>query len=131
MIDKELFKLIGNNKKYIFFAVLLQSIGLIANVGITASVCYSLYLLIQNNDVIKFVYPLIGAVVGIIVRYICSRATGDIKDKLGRSVKKDLRERVYNKIVKLGVKTTDGMSMADLTPKNIAIWARLPIGNSI
>lgn len=119
MIDKELFKLIGNNKKYIFFAVLLQSIGLIANVGITASVCYSLYLLIQNGDVIKFVYPLIGAVVGIIVRYICSRATGDIKDKLGRSVKKDLRERVYNKIVKLGVKTTDGMSMAGLTQVSV------------
>ena len=119
MIDKELFKLIGNNKKYIFFAVLLQSIGLIANVGITASVCYSLYLLIQNGDVIKFVYPLIGAVVSIIVRYICSRATGDIKDKLGRSVKKDLRERVYNKIVKLGVKTTDGMSMAGLTQVSV------------
>ena len=119
MIDKKLFRLIGGNKKYIFIAVLLQAIGLIANVGITASVCYSLYLLIQNGDVIKFVYPLTGAVVGIIVRYICSRATGDIKDKLGRSVKKDLRERVYNKIVKLGVKTTDGMSMAGLTQVSV------------
>ena len=33
MIDKELFKLIGGNKKYIFIAVLLQAIGLIANVN--------------------------------------------------------------------------------------------------
>lgn len=114
MIDKELFKLIGGNKKYIFIAVLLQAIGLIANVAITGSVCYSVYLLTKNAEAVKFVYPLIGAVVGIIVRYICSRATGDIKDKLGRKVKKDLRERVYNKIVKLGVKTTDGMSMAGL-----------------
>lgn len=32
MIDKELFKLIGKNKKYMFIAVLLQVIGLIANV---------------------------------------------------------------------------------------------------
>ena len=112
MIDKELFKLIGGNKKYIFIAVLLQAIGLIANVTITGSVCYAVYLLTQNAEWIQFIYPLIGAVIGIIVRYSCSRATGDIKDKLGRSVKKDLRERVYNKIVKLGVKTTDGMSMA-------------------
>ncbi len=119
MIDKELFKLIGNNKKYIFFAVLLQSIGLIANVGITASVCYSLYLLLQNGDTAKFVYPLIVAVVSIAVRYVCSRATGYIKDKLGRGVKRDLRERVYNKIVKLGVKTTDGMSMAGLTQVSV------------
>ena len=119
MIDKELFKLIGGNKKYIFIAVLLQAIGLIANVAITGSVCYAVYLLTQNAERIQFIYPLIGAVVGIIVRYICSRATGDIKDKLGRKVKKDLRERVYNKIVKLGVKTTDGMSMAGLTQVSV------------
>lgn len=119
MIDKELFKLIGGNKKYIFIAVLLQAIGLIANVAITGSVCYAVYLLTENAEAVKFVYPLIGAVVGIIVRYICSRATGDVKDKLGRSVKKDLRERVYNKIVKLGVKTTDGMSMAGLTQVSV------------
>ena len=119
MIDKELFKLIGGNKKYIFIAVLLQAIGLIANVAITGSVCYAVYLLTQTAEAVEFVYPLIGAVVGIIVRYICSRATGDIKDKLGRSVKKDLRERVYNKIVKLGVKTTDGMSMAGLTQVSV------------
>ena len=119
MIDKELFKLIGGNKKYIFIAVLLQAIGLIANVAITGSVCYAVYLLTQNAEAVKFVYPLISAAAGIIVRYICSRATGDIKDKLGRSVKKDLRERVYNKIVKLGVKTTDGMSMAGLTQVSV------------
>lgn len=119
MIDKKLFRLIGGNKKYIFIAVLLQAIGLIANVAITGSVCYAVYLLTKNAEAVKFVYPLIGAVVGIIVRYICSRATGDIKDKLGRSVKKDLRERVYNKIVKLGVKTTDGMSMAGLTQVSV------------
>ena len=119
MIDKELFKLIGGNKKYIFIAVLLQAIGLIANVAITGSVCYAVYLLTENAEALKFIYPLIGAVLGIIVRYICSRATGDIKDKLGRKVKKDLRERVYNKIVKLGVKTTDGMSMAGLTQVSV------------
>lgn len=119
MVDKELFRLIGGNKKYIFIAVLLQAIGLAANVAITGSVCYAVYLLTQNSEAVKFVYPLISAAAGIIVRYICSRATGDVKDKLGRSVKKNLRERVYNKIVKLGVKTTDGMSMAGLTQVSV------------
>ena len=119
MVDKELFRLIGGNKKYIFIAVLLQAIGLAANVAITGSVCYAVYLLTQNAEAVKFVYPLISAAAGIIVRYICSRATGDVKDKLGRSVKKNLRERVYNKIVKLGVKTTDGMSMAGLTQVSV------------
>ena len=119
MIDKALFKLIGGNKKYIFIAVLLQTIGLVANVAITGSVCYAVYLLVQDAEAVRFVYPLVGAAGSILVRYICSRMVGDVKDKLGRSVKKDLREKVYNKIVKLGVKTTDGMSMAGLTQVSV------------
>ena len=115
MIDKELFKLLGGNKKYIFIAVALQVLGLIANVSITAGVCYAVYLLIEGAEMVQFIYPFVGAVVGIAVRYTCSRITGDIKDKLGRGVKRDLREKVHNKILRLGVKTTDGMSMAGLT----------------
>lgn len=49
------------------------------------------------------------------VRYATTRILGDLKDTLGRSVKKDLRECVYNKIVRLGVRSTDDMSMAGLT----------------
>lgn len=115
MIDKELFKLIGKNKKYIFIAVALQVLGLVANVGITASICWAIYLAITKAEPIMYLYPAICTVVGIAVRYTMTRLTGDIKDVLGRRVKKDLRERTYNKIVKLGVRSTDGMSMAGLT----------------
>lgn len=38
-----------------------------------------------------------------------------MKDTLGLSVKKNLRECIYNKIVRLGVRSTDDMSMAGLT----------------
>lgn len=115
MIDKELFKLIGKNKKYIFVAVALQVLGLLANVGITASICWAIYLSTVKAEPVSYLYPAICAVVGIAVRYTMTRLTGDIKDVLGRKVKKDLRERTYNKIVRLGVRSTDGMSMAGLT----------------
>ena len=49
------------------------------------------------------------------VRYATTRIVGDLKDTLGLSVKKNLRECVYNKIVCLGVRSTDDMSMAGLT----------------
>ena len=119
MIDKDLFKLLGKNKKYIFIVVLLQSVGLIANVLITASVCYAIYLLSKNEKNIKFLYPFMGASIGIIVRYICARATGNLKDKLGRIVKKELREKVYDKIVRLGIRSADGMNMAGLTQVSV------------
>ncbi len=115
MIDKELFRLIGKNKKYIFIAVALQVLGLIANVGITASICWAVYLAVSEAEPLMFLYPALCAAAGIAVRYAMTRLTGDIKDILGRKVKKDLRRRTYDKILKLGVRSTDGMSMAGLT----------------
>ncbi|MGN0814004.1 MAG: ABC transporter ATP-binding protein/permease [Candidatus Coproplasma sp.] len=115
MIDKQLLRLIGGNKKYIFYVVALQITGLFAGVGITASICWAIYLLISGAEAVNYLYPAVVAVVCLAVRYFASRLVGDLKDVLGRKVKKDLRERTYEKIVRLGVKSTDGMSMAGLT----------------
>ena len=115
MIDKELFRLLGGNKKYIFMAVAAMVLGLIANIGVTACICWAIFLLANGKETISYLYPALGAVICMIVRYVATRLAGNIKDVLGRNVKKDLRERVYNKIVKLGVRSTDGMSMAGLT----------------
>lgn len=115
MFDKELIKLMGENKKYVAYVVLLMILGMLANIGITASICWAIYLLIEMQPALMYIYPAITAIVAIIVRYIASRLTGNLKDVLGRKVKKDLRERTYDKILRLGVKSTDGMSMAGLT----------------
>ena len=119
MIDKNLLRLLGDNKKYIFYTVGLMVLGLFANIGITASICWAINLAIHYDEykggATIFLRPAVCAVICIIVRYTASRLVGDLKDTLGRKTKKDLRERVYNKIVKLGVRSTDGMSMAGLT----------------
>lgn len=119
MIDKNLLRLLGDNKKYIFYTVGLMVLGLFANVAITAAICWVINLAIHYDEysggATIFLWPAVCAVICIIVRYTASRLVGDLKDTLGRKAKKDLRERVYNKIVKLGVRSTDGMSMAGLT----------------
>ena len=115
MFDKELIRLIGAHKKYVIYSVLLMILGMLANIGITASICWAAYLLIEKQPALLYMYPAIAAIVAILVRYIASRLTGDLKDVLGRKVKKDLRARTYDKILRLGVKSTDGMSMAGLT----------------
>ncbi len=119
MIDKQLLRLLGNNKKYIFYTVALMVVGLLANITITASICRAIDLAIHFDEysggAVIFLTPAIFAIVGIAVRYTASRLVGDLKDTLGRKAKKDLREKVYNKIVTLGVRSTDGMSMAGLT----------------
>ena len=119
MIDKNLLRLLGENKKYIFIAVALMAVGLLANVGITACICWAIGLTIHydkySGGAVIFLWPAVCMLAGIMIRYICSRLVGDVKDTLGRKAKKDLREKIYNKIVALGARSTDGMSMAGLT----------------
>lgn len=119
MIDKNLLQLLGGNKKYIFYTVCLMVLGLFASVGITACICRAIYLAVnyaeQSAGAAVFVLPGVCALICIIVRYIASRFAGDMKDLLGRKAKKDLRQKVYDKIVRLGVRSTDEMSMAGLT----------------
>ena len=117
MIDKDLLRLLGGNKKYIGFCVGWMVLGLFANVGITASLCWAIALAVRygGGGAGVFLAPVVCACAGLAVRYASTRIVGDLKDTLGRSVKKDLRERVYNKIVRLGVRSTYDMSMAGLT----------------
>ena len=119
MIDKKLLALLGENKKYIFYAVGLMIVGLFANLSITASICYAIQYAAEyassGSDAQGFILPAIVVVIAMTIRYVTSRRIGDLKDTLGRNVKKDLRQKIYDKIIKLGVRTTDNMSMAGLT----------------
>ncbi len=115
MLDKELLRLLGSNRKYIFYTVAAMMVGLLANLSITAGICTAIYLLTQQAEPGAYLMPALLAAAGIIVRYAASRVSGNLKDILGRKAKKDLREKTYDKIVRLGVRSTDGMSIAGLT----------------
>lgn len=94
-------------------------IGLLSNVTITASICYAIKLTAnyKNYDdlIVRYVITAIVAIVGILIKYVTSRIVGNLKDILGRKAKKELREKVYDKTLKLGVQTTQHISMAGLT----------------
>ena len=119
MIDKKLLALLGHNKKYIFYAVGLMIVGLFANLTITASICYAIQYAAEyassGSNTQGFILPAVIVIIAMAIRYVTSRSIGDLKDTLGRNVKKDLRQKIYDKIIKLGVRTTDNMSMAGLT----------------
>lgn len=119
MIDKELLNLLGKNKKYIFIVVFLQILGLLFNVLITAGICAILYITLNDYEIKTYIYPSICIIISIIIRYINTRVIGSVKEKLGRNVKKELREKIYNKIILLCDKSTNGMNMAGLTQVSI------------
>ena len=116
MLDKNLFLLIGDKKKYIFYVVGLMVISLLANIATTACICYVINLIIRNESAIsQYILPIMIAIVCIAIRYCASRICGDLKDILGRRIKKELRAKAYDKIIKLGTKEADGIGMAGLT----------------
>ena len=115
MIDKNLLNLLGKNKKYIFLAVGLMLIGLAANVGITACICWAVSLMLRRAPGSDYILPAVLALIAILVRYLMARLSGNVKDTLGRQAKKDLRNRLYDKIIRLGGRTGEQMSMAGLT----------------
>ena len=112
MIDKNLLNLLGDSRKYIGRTVALMVLGLFANVTITACICWALHLAVHGGG---YLLPILLAALAVGVRYLVTRRAGALKDRLGRTVKKDLRQRVYQKILRLGVRSTDDMSMAGLT----------------
>ncbi len=113
MIDKSLLALIGGERKYIVRTVVLSVLGLICNLAVTVGICWALDRILNGTG--EWYIPLILSAAGIVGRYIFSVLTGDCKTRLGNAVKKDLRHRTYDKILRLGMRSTEEMSMAGLT----------------
>ncbi len=119
MIDQKLMALLGENKKYIPRTVLWMIVGLIGNIAVTAATCFALYVVANDDGLQEQSGMLVGALLvafgGIAVRFLSSYRVGALKDMLGRMVKKTLRQQLYEKLTRLGVRANDEMSMAGLT----------------
>ncbi len=119
MIDKKLLNLLGEDKKYIFKAVKLMIVGLLSGVAVTAALCMAVLAAMdfnrQTDTYIEFSIYFLIALFAMTVRFAASKKAGYYKDIIGRQAKKELRQKVYNKILRLGTGYTKDMSMAGLT----------------
>jgi ATP-binding cassette subfamily C protein len=115
MFNKEIFNLLGKNKKYVVYVVILMIINLFSSLGITTMIAYSIHLLIENKENTFIIIPIILIFVFMILRYFLVRSINRLKNILGNSVKKDLRNKTYKKISKLGVNATNEYSNTTLT----------------
>ena len=120
MLDKNLLALLGKSKRYIYGAVVHMIIGLLANIGVATAICWAVELAVNysrsDGSLAMFIPPFAVAAVCVGIRYVASLLAGYLKDKLGRNAKRELREKIYNKVVRLGVRSTDDMSMAMISP---------------
>ncbi|XVG96294.1 ABC transporter ATP-binding protein/permease [Eubacteriales bacterium KG127] len=119
MINKKLINLVPESKKYIFGNVLFQWISLIANmviITIFSQIIARLYNNEISNSSIKY-YIAVIAVTGI-VRYFSAVRASRMGYLASKSVKKILREIIFNKLLRLGqgyskqVKTSEVVQVA-------------------
>lgn len=115
MFNKEIFNLLGKNKKYVIYTVILMILNLIASLGITAMIAYGIHILIEDIEITYILIPIIIIFLLILLRYFLIRNINKLKNILGNSVKKDLRNKTYKKISDLGVNATDEFTHTTLT----------------
>ncbi|MGP1360893.1 MAG: ABC transporter ATP-binding protein/permease [Candidatus Fimenecus sp.] len=119
MIDKALMKFLGKSRKYIYYSVLSMTLGFIANASTTAIICEMFSLAIKKSRLKEYGVWFIFLFFSLSIRFITTRISSRLKDEIGCKVKKIFREKIYNKIVGLGLKTTNGISMAGLTQLSV------------
>lgn len=114
MLDKGLLALIRDRRGLLAGVVLLQVGGLLANLSVTAGVCWALYQ-VMDGQVDLLWQPLLLLAAGMAARFCFTVWAGEVRTRLGSGVKRTLRRRAYDKLLRLGVRDTPEASMAGLT----------------
>ncbi|QJA08053.1 ABC transporter ATP-binding protein/permease [Romboutsia sp. CE17] len=110
MVDKRLLSICKEPKKYIFLTVLANWISVICNIGIilfVGSIIDKLYNKDLNFNMGAYIAYL---VILIIIRFIANYMAGKFSHHSSGKVRNILREKIYQKLLDLGVDYNDAIS---------------------
>lgn len=115
MIKTRLVRLLSHAKKYIFYNVLWQWLALLLQVGviftITDFIGDAFAGTFRNEMIKKGVLFLLLALIG---RFFCDKMASKASSQASVDVKRILRERIYEKLLKLGVSYQDVISTSEI-----------------
>ena len=99
MINKRLVNTVSESKKYIFGNVLCQWISLLANILLM----YEIAIMLGNlKDARQMMITLFVSIIALVIRYICANISSKLSYLSSKSVKKKLREMIFEKLYHLG-----------------------------
>ena len=120
MIKKNLINLLSHAKKYVVYNVLCQWIALLAQIEAIFTISGLLEKIIFGNVSLKGeLWTEIGKstiilLAVIVIRYLCDRLAAKSSYAASVDVKRILREKIYNKLLKLGVSYRDKVSTSEV-----------------
>jgi len=104
VLDKQLFQLLGKDKKYVAVITVVDLLGTLLNMAITACVCMCLALAFgKASDFSEYAPYIAGGLCFAIAKIISIWASGKIRNTLGNRVKKSLRAKAYSKMLEMGL----------------------------
>ena len=119
MLDKELLAYLKEDKKYIYYTIILNILGLVFNVLITASLISLIYNFI-NNNYINGIYTILLTLLFLILRIVVLTLSNKCNRILADHITFKLREDTYKKFLNLGGDTPFTVSeMAQLSIEGI------------
>ena len=119
MINKRLIGTVAESKKYIAGNVILQWCSLVANIALMLSISRMLAELFRGSASAQLLTVTGGVVIlALAVRFFCSIGAAKMGYFSSKAVKKTLREKIYQKLLRLGnsyneqVKTSEVVQVA-------------------
>ena len=103
MLNKRLIAAVGESKKYIAANVVLQWLALVANIAMMGAIAALLQGLYAGEDLSStLLRTAVVADAALAVRYGCSVASARMSYLSSKMVKRTLREKIYQKLLRLG-----------------------------
>lgn len=103
MINKRLIGTVKESKKYIALNVAIQWCSLAANVVMMAAISVLLASMAEKNVTRTRIYTtIIIAAAAVVIRFLCAVWMSKMSYLSSKAVKKTLREKIYEKLLKLG-----------------------------
>lgn len=115
MINKRLIGTVGESKKYIAGNVACQWVSLAANISMMAAIAHMLQGLYTGTaGTAQIMQTALIAAAAIAVRYGCSIASSRMSFLSSRTVKKKLRHRIYEKLLRLGTSYKEQVNTSEV-----------------
>lgn len=113
MMDKRLINTVSESKKYIAGNVACQWVSLAANITMMMAVTRMLMQLYNGED--AGIAPIAAVIVAaVIVRFVCARLSSRMSYLSSKAVKKTLREKIYEKLLRIGLSYKESVQTSEI-----------------
>lgn len=122
MINKRLISTVKNSKKYIAYNVITQFVSLLANVMIMGCIAFLLGMLLtgKNIDQVGGISTYIIVIfLSIIIRFFCALLSSKMSYLSSKEVKKVLREKIFQKLLKLGTSYEEKVKTSEIVQMTV------------